>query len=149
MRVFPLIVCSVSVLVAQDFVKDVQPILRKKCAGCHGAAMQSNGLRLDDGAAVIKGGYSGPAIVKGKSAESKLIERVTSSKAGFQMPPAGPRLTEDGGCGTARLDRWGRGGAGGRRECGSGEDGLVVISTCEARGGEEWYRCVYPCPAPG
>ena len=62
MRVFPLIVCSVSVLVAQDFVKDIQPILRKKCAGCHGAAMQSNGLRLDDGAAVIKGGYSGPAL---------------------------------------------------------------------------------------
>jgi cytochrome c553 len=94
MRVFLLIACSVSALVAQDFVKDVQPILRKRCAGCHGASMQSNGLRLDDGAAAIKGGYSGPAIVKGKSAESKLIERVTSTKAGVMMPPAGPRLTE-------------------------------------------------------
>ena len=56
--------------------------------------MQSNGLRLDDGAAALKGGYSGAAIVKGKSAESKLIERVTSAKDGFRMPPAGPRLSE-------------------------------------------------------
>ena len=91
---FLLIAGSVSALAAQDFVKDIQPILRKKCVGCHGAAMQSNGLRLDDGAAAMKGGYSGPAIVKGKSAESKLIERVTSAKDGFRMPPAGPRLGE-------------------------------------------------------
>ncbi len=94
MRRFVLLACGVSAFAsAQDFVKDVQPIFRKRCAGCHGAAMQSNGLRLDDGVAALKGGYSGPAIVPGKSAESKLIERVSSAKLGFQMPPAGPRLT--------------------------------------------------------
>ncbi len=96
MRVFLLLAAagSVAALSAQDFVKDIQPIFRKKCVGCHGAAQQVNGLRLDDGLAALKGGYSGPAIVKGKSAESKLIERITSSKEGFQMPPAGPRLSE-------------------------------------------------------
>ena len=97
MRVFLVLAAaagSVAALSAQDFLKDVQPIFRKKCIGCHGAAQQVNGLRLDDGVAVLKGGYSGPAIVKGKSAESKLIERVISSKEGFQMPPVGPRLSE-------------------------------------------------------
>lgn len=89
-----LLTVSISALGAQDFVRDVQPIFRKRCSGCHGAAMQTNGLRLDDGASALRGGYSGPAIVKGKSGESKLIERVTSSKDGFKMPPAGARLTE-------------------------------------------------------
>ena len=78
MRVFLLLAAasSVAALSAQDFVKDIQPIFRKKCVGCHGAAQQVNGLRLDDGVAALKGGYSGPAIVRGKSAESKLIERM-------------------------------------------------------------------------
>ena len=49
-------------------------------------------LRLDDPEAAIKGGYSGAAIVRGKSGESKLIERVTSTETG-KMPPAGPALT--------------------------------------------------------
>jgi hypothetical protein len=94
MHRFLLLAGSVFALGAQDFVRDVQPVFRKRCSGCHGAAMQTNGLRLDDGASALKGGYSGPAIVKGKSGESKLMERVTSTKDGFKMPPAGPRLTE-------------------------------------------------------
>ena len=85
---------SVALGFAQDYATDIQPIFRSKCSGCHGAAMQSNGLRLDNGADALKGGYSGPAIVKGKSAESNLIDRVTSTKDGFRMPPAGPRLSE-------------------------------------------------------
>jgi mono/diheme cytochrome c family protein len=94
---------SVALGFAQDYATDIQPIFRSKCSGCHGAAMQSNGLRLDNGADALKGGYSGPAIVKGKSAESKLIERVTSTKDGFRMPPAGPRLSESD---VAKLRSW-------------------------------------------
>ncbi len=55
--------------------------------------MQQNGLRLDDGESALKGGYSGAAIVPGKSAQSRLIERVTSSEKGKMMPPGGARLT--------------------------------------------------------
>lgn len=55
--------------------------------------MQMNGLRLDNGAGVLKGGYSGPAVIKGNSGESRLVERITSTKDGFRMPPSGPRLT--------------------------------------------------------
>ncbi len=81
---------AAAVAQSPDFVRDVRPILNKRCAGCHGAAQQMNGLRLDDPESAIRGGYSGPAIVKGKSAESKLIERVRSTKDGFRMPPSGP-----------------------------------------------------------
>ena len=76
-----------------DYVRDVRPILNKRCVACHGSAQQMNGLRLDDPESAIKGGYSGAAIVKGNSAASKMIERVTSTKDGVKMPPAGPALT--------------------------------------------------------
>ena len=77
-----------------DFTRDVQPVFRKRCSGCHGASLQNNGFRLDHGPSALKGGYSGPAILPGDSAKSPLIERITSSKDNFKMPPAGPRLTE-------------------------------------------------------
>lgn len=77
-----------------DFVRDIEPVFHTKCYGCHGAVQQANGLRLDDRAAALKGSYSGPVILAGNSEGSKLVERVTSDKKGFQMPPAGPRLNE-------------------------------------------------------
>ncbi len=78
---------------AVDFERDVEPIFHQKCYLCHGPAQQMNGLRLDDKAAALKGGYSGAVIVPGDSAASKLIERVTSEKDGFRMPPAGAPLS--------------------------------------------------------
>ena len=30
-----------------DFARDLQPIFRARCVGCHGAAAQLSGLRLD------------------------------------------------------------------------------------------------------
>ena len=76
-----------------DFARDVYPVFAKRCAGCHNAKVQMNGFRLDDGAAALKGGYSGVALVPGKSAASKLMERIRSGKEGFMMPPTGARLT--------------------------------------------------------
>ncbi len=75
-----------------DFGRDVEPILHAKCYECHGSAMQMNGLRFDQKEAALKGGYSGPAMIPGKGAQSPLVRRVTSSKDGFRMPPAGPAL---------------------------------------------------------
>ncbi|MBE0659110.1 MAG: hypothetical protein IH602_15555, partial [Bryobacteraceae bacterium] len=76
-----------------DFSKDVEPLLKRRCVMCHNARLKSNGVRFDDPAAALEGGYSGPIIVPGKSAASKLIQRVTSDKDGVRMPPAGPALT--------------------------------------------------------
>ncbi|HET9318751.1 MAG TPA: DUF1549 domain-containing protein, partial [Bryobacteraceae bacterium] len=78
-----------------DFSRDVQPIFASRCQGCHGAQQQMAGLRLDSGDAILKGASDGVVIQPGKSAESKLIERVTSSKKGFGMPPVGEPLTAD------------------------------------------------------
>src|SRR5687767_30617 len=44
-----------------DFVRDVQPILTTHCVECHGPTKQENGLRLDHGDAITRGGDSGRA----------------------------------------------------------------------------------------
>ena len=76
-----------------DFEKDVWPILRRKCYACHNATLKQNGLRLDDGEAALAGGYTGAVIVPGKSAESKLIERVSSENSERRMPKMGAPLS--------------------------------------------------------
>jgi hypothetical protein len=78
---------------AVDFNRDVQPILTARCSGCHGSQQQMNGLRVDVPDALLKGSNSGPVVVPGSSATSKLIERVSSTKKGFAMPPVGAPLT--------------------------------------------------------
>lgn len=72
---------------AADFTRDVQPILTKRCSACHGPAQQMAGVRFDERDSAMK------VIVAGKSAESKLIARVSSGKKGFMMPPAGAPLS--------------------------------------------------------
>ena len=77
-----------------DFAKDVQPVLAKRCVMCHGASQQLAGVRLDNAADALKGGYSGSILVPGKAELSKLIERVSSKKEGFRMPPMGASLND-------------------------------------------------------
>jgi mono/diheme cytochrome c family protein len=45
-----------------EFAGDVAPILETSCVGCHGPKRTENALRLDDRAALLKGGDHGPAI---------------------------------------------------------------------------------------
>ena len=68
-----------------DFGKDVLPILRQNCIGCHGPAQQMSGLRLDRKSAVI----SRRGVVPGSSENSFLYHRVSGSEYGMQMPPTG------------------------------------------------------------
>ena len=76
-----------------DYVRDVQPILTQHCVKCHGPAKEESGLRLDHAAALRTGGYSGAAVVPGKSAESILIQVVTGKGDLSPMPPKGPKLS--------------------------------------------------------
>ena len=46
-----------------DFVKDIQPILRKSCYSCHGAEMQESGLRLDIRERALIGGDIGKLLI--------------------------------------------------------------------------------------
>jgi mono/diheme cytochrome c family protein len=79
---------------AVDFSRDIEPIFHTRCYACHGSAQQMNGLRLDRKAEALKGGLTGPVIVPGDVAASKLVARVSGSTAGTQMPPAGAPLSQ-------------------------------------------------------
>jgi hypothetical protein len=77
---------------AVDFVRDVQPILAKRCHSCHGPEKQKNGLRLDVKAAALRGGDGGAVIRPREAAKSPLIARVTSRNSEERMPPKGDPL---------------------------------------------------------
>src|SRR4051812_37699710 len=62
---------------------DVLPILLRRCTVCHGARVREAGLDLRSRAGLLKGGKSGPAVVRGKPADSLLLRRI---RAG-EMPP--------------------------------------------------------------
>jgi len=78
-----------------DYIRDVKPILSAKCFSCHGAKQVMSGLRLDLRQNALRGGDYGVVIVPGKSAESKLIQRLAGSQAGLQMPPTGALPDEE------------------------------------------------------
>ena len=78
-----------------DFIRDIQPILSKNCYSCHGPDKQENELRWDTKAVALKGGTSGPAIISGKSAESRMIHLVAGLEKGLVMPKKGERLTAE------------------------------------------------------
>ena len=76
-----------------DYLRDVKPLLEKRCFACHGGLAQKSGLRLDTGVLIRQGGTSGPVVMPGKATESVLIERVTETEASLRMPPDGPALS--------------------------------------------------------
>lgn len=78
-----------------DFARDVQPILVKSCVRCHGPKKRQGGLALDARDAALAGGDDGPAIVPGKSAESRLYRFVAGLDEETVMPPDGDELPAD------------------------------------------------------
>src|SRR5689334_13788634 len=76
---------------APRFERDVLPIFRGHCLKCHGAVQRKGGLSLRTPAAMLEGGDTGPALVKGSVDESLLIEQVES---GAMPPGKAKKLTE-------------------------------------------------------
>jgi mono/diheme cytochrome c family protein len=92
-RLAVVVLALASDLAAADFVRDIAPILVKRCSECHGPDQQKAGLRLDTRAAALQGGKSGkPALVPGRPEESELFHRVTTTDPDEAMPPKGERL---------------------------------------------------------
>jgi hypothetical protein len=68
-----------------DFARQIQPIFAESCYACHGPKVQMAGLRLD-----IRPG--GKIIVPGDSANSRMIQRITTPDAQTRMPLGGQPL---------------------------------------------------------
>jgi len=75
-----------------DFVRDIQPIFKAHCIGCHGAGKQKGQFRLDSRALAFRGGVVGKDIVRGRSKESHLIELLLEGDAENRMPKDAPPL---------------------------------------------------------
>ena len=69
-----------------DFARDVLPILRQNCIGCHGPAKQMNSYRLDRRSVALR--TLGP-VSPGNSGSSRLYLRLISNEFGSPMPPTG------------------------------------------------------------
>lgn len=67
-----------------SFQREVWPIFKRHCIGCHSEQKKKGGLRLDDVAALLKGGKNGPLFVAGKPDDSLLIDQVVGDEP--EMP---------------------------------------------------------------
>ncbi len=83
---------SAQIAPAVDFARDVQPLLRANCYGCHGPSLQNGNFRVDRRRDVLPNrvGANGARIVAGNSSASRLYVRISGNTAGVQMPPTGP-----------------------------------------------------------
>lgn len=79
-----------------SFAKDIAPLLLDNCTGCHIDATQTRGgLRLDNFAALLRGGDSGALITPPQAAESLLVRKLKGEE-GMRMPAGGrPPLSDE------------------------------------------------------
>lgn len=79
-----------------NFATELQPLFVERCHDCHGAKKQESGLRLDNHGDLLKGGDNGPALVKGKSAESILVQVLAGTHPSLaQMPKKKEKFTAE------------------------------------------------------
>ncbi|HTK78458.1 MAG TPA: PSD1 and planctomycete cytochrome C domain-containing protein, partial [Gemmataceae bacterium] len=127
------------------FEKHVRPVLAEKCYSCHSAAAEKvrGGLMLDTADGLRKGGDSGPALLAGKPADSRLIKALKGDGDVKRMPPAAKdQLTPKQ---VAYFEQWVTMGAPDPR-AGATEVGST-IDFAKAR--EQWsFRPVHDPPVP-
>jgi hypothetical protein len=88
------------------FESRVRPLLVAKCQGCHGDKVAEAGLRLDSRRSMLAGSDTGPVVVPGDAAASKLLAAVRHT-GDVAMPPEG-KLSPDE---IATLETWVASGA--------------------------------------
>lgn len=91
-----------------DFGREVRPILSDKCYNCHGPDEGSRRakLRLDTRAGALHAENATAAITPGRSAESELIFRITSTDPEEVMPPPDAKIGRLTPAEVATLKRW-------------------------------------------
>ena len=70
-----------------DFLRDVAPVLLRRCSGCHGPRKSEGDYRIHTFSFLMSAGTSGfPAVVPGKPDESELLLRVRETDESMRMP---------------------------------------------------------------
>ena len=77
---------AITAVAAPDFHKDVAPILREYCAGCHNDDELEGEFSVETFKSLMTGGDSGKVIAPGNTKDSLLLELLTGAKKPF-MPP--------------------------------------------------------------
>src|SRR5688572_2881892 len=73
------------------FESKIRPVLVQRCYSCHNSKMAApkGDLILDTKEGLLKGGMSGPVLVPGNPAESRLMKVLSYTDPLVQMPPSG------------------------------------------------------------
>jgi len=79
---------------ADFFETRVRPVLAKNCYACHTGA-KMGGLQLDTREHALTGGKSGPVIVPGNPAKSRLALAISYTDPQLKMPPTGKLADAD------------------------------------------------------
>ena len=74
-----------------DFVRDVAPLLQRRCLSCHSGAEPKGEFSLQTAEAALSGGYIEP----GEASESHLVELITPVAGKAEMPKDADPLTSD------------------------------------------------------
>jgi WD40 repeat protein/mono/diheme cytochrome c family protein len=81
--------------IAVSYARDIEPILRTNCQGCHQPAKAQGDFAMVDFADLLKAGESGDiAVVPGKTEESHLLAQITPVNGTAAMPKKGNPLNE-------------------------------------------------------
>ena len=76
------------------FLEKVQPLLNRRCLGCHGSGKEiEGGLDLRSQKAMLRGGDSGPVVISGKPDKSSLLQAVLRTGDVVMPPKERNRLT--------------------------------------------------------
>jgi hypothetical protein len=89
-----------------SFRRDVWPIVRRHCRGCHSRTKTEGGLSMDTVADMLKGGETGPLFDVKKPDAGRLLEMISGDQP--EMPKGQPALSQ------AKVDvfrRWLKAGA--------------------------------------
>jgi WD40 repeat protein len=103
-----------------SYSRDIVPVLRRQCVGCHQPQSAQAGLLLTSHAAFLKGGNKGPGFVAGKPEESLVVKYLTG-EAAPRMPFGGKPLGEEQ---IGLFRRWIREGA---KDDGAGETAAQAL----------------------
>ncbi len=72
-----------------DFAHEIVPLIKARCGECHTNGKYKGSLSLDTRQTLLRA----KVVVPGKSGDSDLVKRITSSDPEKRMPPKGNRLS--------------------------------------------------------